>query len=108
MSARPPALPRSGPAAPAAPAPTKTARPEEETRLQAPWRVVLYDDDVHTFEEVILQVMRATGCTFERAQRHTWTVHTEGKDTVYEGTFEACLRVQGVLREIELVTEIQG
>ncbi len=80
----------------------------EETRLDEPWRVVLYDDDVHTFEEVIVQLVKATGCTAERAERHAWTVHTEGKDCVYTGDFFECLRVQGVLREIALVTEIEG
>ena len=80
----------------------------EETRLDEPWRVILYDDDVHTFEEVIGQLVKATGCTAQRAERHAWTVHTEGKDCVYTGDFFECLRVQGVLREIQLVTEIEG
>lgn len=79
-----------------------------EDRVETPWRVVLYDDDIHTFDDVIVQVVKATGCTAERAARHAWTVHTEGKDCVYTGEFFECLRIQGVLREIELVTEIEG
>jgi ATP-dependent Clp protease adapter protein ClpS len=79
-----------------------------EDRVETPWTVVLYDDDVHTFDDVIVQVVKATGCTAERAARHAWTVHTEGKDRVYSGEFFECLRVQGVLREIQLVTEIEG
>jgi ATP-dependent Clp protease adapter protein ClpS len=97
---------------PAAPAPDEAAVVEQEvddeTRLDEPWRVVLYDDNIHTFEEDILQLVKATGCTEERAERHAWTVHTEGKDCVYTGEFFECLRVQGVLREIQLVTEIEG
>lgn len=90
------------------------AEPEvgvEETtdeRVDTPWRVILYDDDIHTFDEVILQLVKATGCTEQRAQQHAWTVHTQGKDCVYEGEFSDCFRVQGVLREIQLVTEIEG
>lgn len=79
-----------------------------ETRTTEPWRVVLYDDDIHTFHEVIVQLVRATGCTTARAEKHAWTVHTEGKDCVYQGDFEECFRVQGVLREIQLVTQIEG
>ena len=79
-----------------------------ETRVGTPWRVVLYDDDIHTFEEVILQLMKAVGCTPEQGYQHALTVHTKGKDCVYEGDFEDCFRVQGVLREIQLVTEIEG
>ena len=81
---------------------------QDETRLDEPWRVILYDDDIHTFDEVIVQLVKATGCTAERAERHAWTVHTQGKDCVYTGEFFECLRVQGVLREIQLVTEIEG
>ena len=80
----------------------------DETRLDEPWRVVLYDDDIHTFDEVITQLVKATGCTTARAERHAWTVHTEGKDCVYTGEFFECMRIQGVLREIQLVTEIEG
>ena len=79
-----------------------------DERVETPWRVVLYDDDVHTFDDVIVQLMKAVGCSAEDGARHAWTVHTEGKDCVYTGDFFDCLRVQGVLREIALVTEIEG
>ena len=100
----------------AAPAAPSVAEPEveeavaddAETRLQEPWRVVLYDDDEHTFEDVIVQLMKAVGCTAEQGYRHALTVHTVGKDCVYQGDFGECFRVQGVLREIQLVTEIEG
>lgn len=90
---------------------TETAVAEEiaeDARLDEPWRVILYDDDVHTFEDVIVQLVKAIGCTAARAEQHAWTVHTEGKDCVYTGDFFECLRIQGVLREIALVTEIEG
>jgi len=81
---------------------------ETEERLDTPWRVILFDDDIHTFEEVIIQLVKAIGCSHERAYKHAWTVHTRGKDCVYEGSFNECFRVQGVLREIQLVTQIEG
>ncbi len=80
----------------------------DETAIQTPWRVLLFDDDIHTFEDVILQLMKATGCTEQQGEKHAWTVHTQGKDLVYQGEFFECFRVQGVLREIQLVTEIEG
>lgn len=81
---------------------------EIDERIETPWRVILYNDDIHTFDEVITQVVKATGCTSEQAEQYAWQVHTTGKAAVYEGTIEECLRVQGVLREIQLVTEIEG
>ncbi len=105
-------VPRFGPAAPparpAAPDVEVAVEEEVEERIKAPWRVILYNDEIHTFDEVIRQVVKATGCSVAQAERHAWTVHTEGKDRVYEGEFEECFRVQGVLREIQLVTEIEG
>jgi ATP-dependent Clp protease adaptor protein ClpS len=79
-----------------------------EERLDAPWRVILYNDDIHSFDEVILQLIKATGCSTAQAEKYAWQVHTEGKAAVFEGSFEECFRVQGVLREIQLVTEIEG
>lgn len=81
---------------------------EDETRLDSPWRVILYNDDIHTFDEVIFQLMKATGCSAQQAEKYAWQVHTTGKACVFEGEFEECFRVQGILREIQLVTEIQG
>ncbi|MEM6782978.1 MAG: ATP-dependent Clp protease adaptor ClpS [Bacteroidota bacterium] len=104
------AWPWASPVAPSSPD-TETLTVEEEVveeRIDSPWRVILFNDEIHTFDEVIVQLVKATGCSEAQAEGHAWTVHTRGKDTVYEGEFEDCFRVQGVLREIQLVTEIQG
>ena len=95
---------------PASPAPEVDVDVAEETeeRMDHPWRVILYNDDIHSFDEVIHQLIKATGCSSQQAEKHAWTVHTQGKDAVFEGSFEECFRVQGVLREIQLVTEIEG
>ncbi len=81
---------------------------QEETKEDHPWRVILFNDDIHTFDEVIRQLIKATGCSTSKAEKLAWEVHSKGKACVYEGTFEECFRVQGVLREIQLVTEIEG
>ncbi len=82
--------------------------PEEDEAEDTPWRVILYDDDIHTFDEVINQLLKALGCSFEKAEEITMKVHNEGKATAKEGTFEECLKVNSVLQEIQLVTEIKG
>lgn len=95
---------------PQAPDVEKIKRPVEETEssLDEPWHVILFNDEIHTFEEVIGQLIKATGCSHGRAEDLAWTVHTKGKANVFAGTFEECLRVEGVLAEIGLVTEIRG
>ncbi len=79
-----------------------------EIGTDAAWRVVLFNDEVHTFESVIVQLIRATGCTQSRAEAFAWTVHTTGRAIVFDGPFDACFRVSSVLEEIDLVTEIRG
>lgn len=82
--------------------------PDSDEELATPWNLILYDDDVHTFDEVIHQLIKALGCSVAKAEKLTWKVHSEGKAVVYEGPFEECLKRNSVLQEIELITEIKG
>ena len=81
---------------------------QEDEDEKTPWRVILYDDDIHTFDEVIGQLIKALDCSQDHAEKLTYKVHNEGKAEVYEGPFEDCFEVNGVLKEIQLVTEIKG
>lgn len=84
------------------------AQEEVEEAIQTPWRLILYNDEVHTFEEVIQQLIKALKCSRGRAEELTLKVHSEGKAIVFEGEFEECLKRDYILREIELITEIKG
>lgn len=89
------------------PAPEVELLEQGTTESDLPAKVILYNDDWHTFEEVIVQLMKATGCSRERAEALTWEVHTRGKAAVYEGTLAECLRVSSILEEIALHTQIE-
>lgn len=78
------------------------------SRLGAPWKVVLYNDDIHTFEEVIVQLQKALRCNQQKAENIAYEAHTRGKALAFAGEFEACFRVTAVLREIKLIVEIEG
>lgn len=86
---------------------TKTEEEVEES-IDTPWRLFLFDDDIHTFDEVIEQIMKAKGCNRSVAQDLTFQVHNNGKAMIHEGEFIDCLKMEGVLKEIQLVTEIRG
>ncbi len=77
----------------------------DETAIPA--KVLLYNDEIHTFEDVILQLMKAINCTPEHGESIAWEVHTRGKACVYEGEMPECLRVSSVLEEISLHTQIE-
>ena len=75
--------------------------------VERPVKVILFNDEVHTFEEVIGQIIKATGCDLARAEALTWEVHNAGKACVYEGEVTRCVEVSGILEEIELTTQIE-
>jgi ATP-dependent Clp protease adaptor protein ClpS len=79
---------------------------EEETSIGLLSKVVLFNDDWHTFEEVIVQLIKATKCTFEKARDFAFEVHVRGRAVVYNGTINDCLKVTTVLEEISLSTQI--
>jgi len=79
---------------------------DARTRRARPRIVVLYNDDVHAFEEVVLQVQKATGKALPEAVRITLVAHTRGKSVAFSGTLAECQRVAAVLRGIRLQVEV--
>lgn len=70
-------------------------------------KVVLYNDEWHTFDEVIFQIIKATGYTPQKAEKITIEVHEKGKAIVYSGEMIKCITISSVLEEISLITEIE-
>ena len=79
---------------------------ETDTIVAIPIKVYLFNDNFHTFDEVIGQVCKAIACSEERAEKVAWEVHTRGKSLVYGGDISECLRVSSVLEEIGLHTQV--
>ena len=79
---------------------------QESRQTQSEYRVVLYNDDYHDFDEVILQVQKATGCSLEKAEEITILAHVKGREICFRGSRDDCSRVCRVLREIRLQCEI--
>ncbi len=80
---------------------------DEEVITQEPTKVILYNDDVHTFDEVITQIIKAIKCTSQHAESLAWDVHNNGKAVVYTGELVKCMEVSAVLEEIKLMTQIE-
>ncbi len=79
---------------------------EDATTNDISSRVVLFNDDWHTFDEVIAQLIKAINCTFEKARDYAFEVHVKGKAIVFNGSLSECLKVSTVLEEIALHTQI--
>jgi ATP-dependent Clp protease adapter protein ClpS len=82
----------------------------EESRTGASsgdaFHVILYNDDLHAFDDVVRQVQRATGASTEDAFAITMQAHETGRAVCYMGPHDACAKVADILREIGLHVEI--
>ncbi|HAH06403.1 MAG TPA: Clp protease ClpS [Elusimicrobia bacterium] len=70
------------------------------------WRVILFNCDCHTFDEVERQLMKAIHCSLARARKYSWEVHSRGSAVVYRGHLERCEAVASVLSDIRLIVKV--
>jgi len=89
--------------------PTKEAPASQEVvpdlSQMTPWReyaVILFNDDEHSFEEVITQLLKALHCSPGRAYELTLRVHNEGRATVAVAGRERALQIASILKQIDL------
>lgn len=86
--------------------PTRHEAPTTGGRVGDPHRVILYNDDLHAFDDVVRQVQKATGVSTEDAFAITMQAHETGRAVCYAGSHDACAKVADILREIGLHVEI--
>lgn len=70
------------------------------------WKVLLFNCECHTFDEVERQLMKATRCSLSRARELAWKVHSEGLAVVYSGPTERCEAAAAVLEDIRLKVKV--
>ncbi len=69
--------------------------------------LILFNDSHHDFDEVINQIIKATGYGYDKAESITMEVHNKGRAAVVMGTLNKCIAAQSVLEEIALRTSIE-
>ena len=70
--------------------------------------VTLYNDESHTFDEVVMQVMKAIGCSEKDAFNLVYMADRNGSAHVFMGEIGECIIVSSVLQEIGLKTQIEA
>jgi ATP-dependent Clp protease adapter protein ClpS len=75
--------------------------------VQNACKVLLFNDEWHTFDEVINQIIKAVQCSYNHAEKLTLQVHEKGRALVYSGELAECLKVSSILEEIALHTQIE-
>ena len=79
---------------------------DEKIGIDQPYKVLLFNDDWHSFDEVINQIIKAVKCSFEEARAFAFEAHVKGKVVIFNGDLSACLKVSSILEEIALHTQI--
>jgi ATP-dependent Clp protease adapter protein ClpS len=79
---------------------------ENDISVKNPYRVILFNDAWHSFDEVIDQIVKAIQCSFDKAREFAFEAHVKGKAEVYKGDLNKCLKVSAILEEIALNTQI--
>ncbi len=80
---------------------------DDDVLIEEPAKVILFNDEAHSFDEVITQLIKALKCTSQHAESLTWEVHNSGKAVVFGGELVKCMEVSSVLEEIKLMTQIE-
>jgi ATP-dependent Clp protease adapter protein ClpS len=60
------------------------------TTLGPPHNVLLFNDSVHSFEEVTIMIMATIKCDANRAAELANEAHSKGQAIVFSGTLETC------------------
>jgi ATP-dependent Clp protease adaptor protein ClpS len=69
-------------------------------------KVTLFNDNVHTFDEVTNQIMLATNVGEKEAFRLAYIADSRGSVIVYSGEMDECVKVSDILNAIGLKTQI--
>lgn len=70
------------------------------------WVVTVYDNDYNSVDQVILVLMKATGCSLREAEIETWEIHHLGKSVVHFGEEEECNKAANVIAQIGIRVEV--
>ena len=77
--------------------PEMLAMTEEVIEAEDVRDLVVFNDEVNTFDHVINTLVKVCRHTMEQAEQCTWLIHYKGKCTVKQGTFEELIPMrQGI------------
>jgi ATP-dependent Clp protease adaptor protein ClpS len=77
---------------------------EESTDLR---NLIVYNDDVNTFDHVIATLIKVCGHSAEQAEQCTLLIHYKGKCTVKVGSYEELAAMCTALHDKDLSANIE-
>ncbi|XP_060067571.1 E3 ubiquitin-protein ligase UBR2-like isoform X1 [Ylistrum balloti] len=70
---------------------------QPEGELEDSYITMLFNDEVHTYEQVIVALQRAVDCTQKEAVEFATTVDREGRSNVRSGNFSSCEKARNII-----------
>ena len=58
------------------------------TDTEDPCRLIVWNDEVNTFDWVIITLVEVCDHSYEQAEQCAWVIHTKGKYAVKNGTYD--------------------
>ncbi len=77
------------------------------TSLKEVHRLILWNDDVNTFDHVIYCLVKYLDYNELQAEKIAWTVHNEGKCAVLEGSFTEMEIYRKILQQEGLTVSVE-
>lgn len=77
-----------------------------DTDIPVNRKLILFNSN-HFWDEVVNQLMKATGFDILHCEQIAIIAHTKGKATVKSGDYDELIRIDSILKEISLVTKIE-
>lgn len=84
----------------------KESEVDELTQVEREHEIILYNDDVNTFDHVINSLMAYCDHKLEQAEQCAYIVHYSGKCAVKTGSYEELEPICKKLLEVQLSAEI--
>jgi ATP-dependent Clp protease adaptor protein ClpS len=69
--------------------------------------VIVFNNEVNTYNEVILILQKATGCSLEEAEMETWEIDQVGRSIVHHGEREECERAAAIIATIGIEVAVE-
>jgi len=69
--------------------------------------VIVFNNEVNTYDEVILILQKATGCTLEEAEMETWEIDHTGRSVVHHGDQAECERAAAIIATIGIRVAVE-
>lgn len=79
----------------------------EEGLTTGRWMVVIYNNEYNTFDEVVEVLMKATGCTLDKAYMNAWEAHNYGQAPAHFADRDECEIVAAMISLIGVRTEVR-